>query len=220
MSTKLSLRVHKVACLDESGGKYAERIGNDEIYLGGFVVAESGDTTSINPVSIYPHFDDGDVKVFNPPKVFKTIDLPQGVWAQPKGFGIGLVLIEKDAGDMVAAVTKIADFAERTIKEKLESLGRERNNVTAARSAVAAPAVALAPLVIVAIEIAAPVVLDYVKNLIIRAFRDEIFPPQIATLQLPSSTFTWSGATDSAEKTVAFRAHGAHYTLTYDWKLS
>ena len=213
MSTRLSLRIHKVKCVDETNGKWVEKVGNDEIYLGGFVVAENGNTTAIPPISIYPHFDDGDVKTFNPPKVFHTINLPAGNWEQPKGFGIGLTLIEKDAGGMASAVSKIADFAEKKIKERLAQ-------GEAPRTASASAAAAVSPLIIIAIEWAAPHVFDYVRKKLMAAINDDIFTPQIATLSLPSSSFTWSGSTDSAEKTVRFRNHGGVYDLTYDWKLN
>ena len=220
------MRVHSVKCVDETGGRIAERVGNDEIYLGGFVVDESGNTKAISPTSIYPHFDDGDIKIFNPPKIFNTITLPSG-GSWPKGFGIGLILIERDAGGMVEAVTKIADFAEEKIKEKLNGPASEVANARSviakataggesARTLAAVPPV----LITIAIELALPLILTYVKRTIIGAFVDEVFTPQIATLELPSSNFTWLGANDSAEKIVRFRDHDGVYDLTYDWQLS
>lgn len=209
MATKLSLRVHRVKCVDETGGWLAEKVGNDEIYLGGFAVNNpNGETVKINPVSIYNDFDDGDVKVFNPPKVFHTINIPAaGGW--PKTFAVGLILIEKDAGGMVGAVTKIANFFEEKLKEKL------------AQSPVAGAAPLLAgALLRQAIIVIGPPVINYVKHTIMSAFADEIFTPQMAIIDIPSANFTWSGSMDSAEKTVEFRDHSGTYQLTYDWKLS
>jgi len=209
MATKLSLRVHRVKCVDETGGWLAEKVGNDEIYLGGFAVTnQNGDTVKIAPVSIYGGFDDGDVKVFNPPKVFHTINIPaSGGW--PKTFAVGLVLIEKDAGGMVGAVTQIANFFEEKLKEKL------------AQSAVAGAVPILAGVLLKQAIIAiAPAVLSYVKSAIFAAFSDEIFTPNLVTVDIPSANFTWAGSMDSAEKTVEFRDHSGTYQLTYDWKLS
>lgn len=211
MATQLSLRVHKVKCVDETGGWLAEKVGNDEIYLGGFsVVNQNGDTAKINPVSIYPHFDDGDVKVFNPPKVFNTINI-NGPGAFPKTFAVGLVLVEKDAGGMSDAVTKITDFAQAKIKEKLAEKSAPKPGV--------APLIGGA-LLKEALLVAAPIVLDFVKKKIVSAFNDEIFTPSIATIDIPSPDFTWSGSMDSAEKTVEFRDHSGVYQLTYDWSLN
>lgn len=209
MATKLSLRVHRVKCVDETGGRWAEKVGNDEIYLGGFAVTnQNGDTVKIDPVSIYSDFDDGDVKVFNPPMVFHTVTIPNsGDW--PKTFAIGLILIEKDAGGMVGAVTKITDFFETELKKKL------------AQPAVAgaAPLIAGALLKYAIIAIA-PTVISYVKQKIVSVFSDEIFMPNMATVDISSANFTWSGSTDSAQKTIEFRDHGGIYQVTYDWKLS
>ncbi len=208
MATKLSLRVHKVKCVDETGGWFAEKIGNDEIYLGGFaVINQKGDTVKINPVSIYADFDDGDVKVFNPPKVFHTINMGSGSGA--KTFAVGLVLVERDAGGMVDAVTKITEFAQSKIKEKLAQQ---------AGSGVA-PLLSAA-LLKQALAFAAPFVIDFVKKKIISAFNDEIFTPSLASVDIPSPNFTWGGSTNSAEKTVEFRDHDGTYQLTYDWELS
>jgi hypothetical protein len=208
MATKLTLRVHKVKCVDETGGWLAEKAGNDEIYLGGFAVThQNGETVKINPISIYPHFDDGDVKVFNPPLQFHTINLANAE-AWPRTYAVGLVLVERDRGGMVEAVTKIADFFEVKLKERL------------AAPQPAAAALIPAALLKQAIVFVAPILFTHVKNVIIRAFEDEIFTPQIATLDLPDKDFTWSGRPDSAEKTVRFSGHDGTYDLTYDWLLS
>ena len=72
MSQQISLRVHSVKCIDETNGAWAERFGNDEIWLGGYTISSTGDTQPIAPSEVYAGFDDGDVKVFEPPRVFHT----------------------------------------------------------------------------------------------------------------------------------------------------
>ena len=211
MSTKLSLRIHSVKCIDETGGKYAEKFGNDEIYLGGFSVNEKGETVKISPVSIYADFDDGDIKKFNPPKVFKTFPLPSG--GKNMGFAVGLVLIERDAGGMVSAVEKITTKAAELLKAKL----KEAQTVRAQSPAAAA---VLTPLIIEALKLAAPYIIDYAKKFIVSAFSDEIFTPQFANVTIKDTSFTWAGHKDSAEKKVIFRDHSGIYELTYDWLLS
>lgn len=222
MSTKLSLRIHRVTCIDETGGKLAEGIGNDEIYLGGFAVNDKAETTEIKPVSIYPHFDDGDSKVFNPPKIFHTFPLPNAWGTEPKGFGIGLVLIERDTGrDFSPAITKLTEFAKKKIAEKLEEEKKKRaeKKKEEEKKSKLAGAV-LTPLIIAAIKYAAPYIIDFAKRQLIRGLRDEVFLPQEATIAITSPSHTWSGSKDSVEKTVHFREHGGHYTVVYDWQLS
>ena len=220
MSTKLSLRIHRVKCVDETGGTWAEKFGNDEIYLGGFATDDVANTVQIAPVSIYADFDDGDVKTFNPPKVFHTFNLNAGTeW--PKGFGVGLILIEKDAGGMSSAVKSITDFAAAKIKEELQKEKQKRTAMASASDAGGtATLVALSPLVILAIKAAAPYIIDFIARKILSAFADEIFQTQVVTLELRSKDFTWAGAKDSAEKTVRFNNHGGIYDLTYDWQLA
>lgn len=208
MATKLSLRIHKVKCVDETGGAFAERVGNDEIYLGGFaVINQAGETIKIDPVSIYPDFDDGDVKVFSPAKLFHTINLSAGE-AYPRTYALGLVLVERDRGGMVEAVKKITDFFEAKLKEKLAQ----------PRPAGLLP-VAVGVLLKQAIIIIAPTVLSYVRNTIVQAFADEIFTPKVAMIELPTKDFTFPGG-NSPDETVEFRDHGGIYQLTYDWVLS
>jgi hypothetical protein len=194
MATRLSLRVHRVKCQDETGGKWVEKFGNDEIYLGGFAVQPNGDTTPISPSAIYPHFDDGDVKVFNPPRVFYTFT---GLQAFPKEFGIGLVLIEKDQGGSEDAVKKIATKAQELIKAKLAVAGG---------------------LLGVAISLVIGPLLTFITDRIVAGVRDDLFPAQIVTVPLPSQNFTWSGSNNSAEKTIRIVGHGGIYELTYDWE--
>ena len=98
MSQQISLRVHSVKCVDETNGAWAERLGNDEIWLGGYTIAANGDTQVIAPWEVYAGFDDNDVKVFDPPRVFHTFT-PSPV-GYPQELALGLVLVEKDNGGM------------------------------------------------------------------------------------------------------------------------
>lgn len=194
MATKLSLRIHRVACIDETNGKYMEKIGNDEICLGGLALNNQGETIKIPPFSVYPHFDDGDVKAYNPPKIFYTFPLTaSGNW--PKGFGITFILIEKDAGGMEAAVAAIADASKNYLATHFKAL-------------VLSPPTIPSP---------KPPLPDLRR--LLPTFKDDVFYPQFVSLSIPGPSFSWSGSLDSVEKTVNFRDHGGHYALTYDWLL-
>lgn len=195
MATKLNLRIHRVKCIDETGGAWREGIGNDEIVLGGFSIAQNGDTTKIPTISIYPHFDSGDVKTFNPPKVFHTFNLGNSF---PKEFGVGLVLIEKDNGGSDSAIVKIAERAKELISQNLPAAGGVLGIVLG---------IVLSPLV------------NWVSNKIIGGIEDDLFPPHLVSVKIPGANFTWAGAMDSAEKTIRFNGHGGTYDLTYDWQL-
>ncbi len=68
MATNLRLRIRSVKCVDETGNWAAEKFGNDEIHLGGFLIDDMGKPYKLSPLSIYPHFDDGEEKKFQPPR--------------------------------------------------------------------------------------------------------------------------------------------------------
>lgn len=225
MATQIQFRIHSVKCQDETGGSWAERFGNDEIYLGGYGIAANGTTTQIAPRSVYGNFDDGDEFVFNPPRVFHSA--PLGA-TYPQEFGVGLVLVERDAGGMANAVLKLANFAQEQIKKKL-GLARELQAVHAQAAAVErtegglgaradAPR-ALPPLLVTAVKLAAPVILDHFKRFIVAAFNDDVFAPQHATVALPTREFNFGGGNVSARNTVRCQDHQGIYLITYDWQL-
>ncbi|MCE7042047.1 hypothetical protein [Dyadobacter sp. CY312] len=194
MGTKLSIRILRVKCVDETNGKWVEKFGNDEIYLGGFSVMPNGDTSEILPSSIYPHFDDGDVKVFSPPKIFHTFS-PVG--EMNNEFAIGLILIEKDEGGATQAVQQITEKAQELIKAGLATVGG---------------------LLGTAINFVIGPLLSHISKKIVVGVRDDLFLTQIVNVSIPHPGFTWSGSNHSAEKTLRIAGHGGIYELTYDWE--
>lgn len=193
MSTKLSLRVLRVKCVDETNGSFVERFGNDEIALGGFAISQNGDTVQIPTTSIYPSFDDGDVKVFNPPKIFYTFPSQANF---PREFGVGLVLIEKDNGGSGDAIKNMTDKVKDLIKAALPAAGGVLG---------------------IAINVVFGPFVTWFINKIVNAINDDLFPPKIVTVKIPSAAFNWSGSNHSAEKTLRISGHQGIYELTYDW---
>ncbi|MFZ1678959.1 MAG: hypothetical protein WAT91_16875, partial [Saprospiraceae bacterium] len=170
MSTKLNLRIHSVKCVDETGG-WAERFGNDEIYLGGFTVDASNRSQKIAATSVYADFDDGDIKKFDPPRIFATYPLG-AAFTKPRNYVAGFLLIEKDSGDMGTAVTAVYNALRDQIAKKL----RERQS-TAVMAGGTAPALAIDPGTMLAIwSVVKPIIYGYVKSKIESWFGDEIFP--------------------------------------------
>lgn len=195
MASKLSFRIHRVSCIDETGGRYMEKFGNDEIFLGGFAINEGGETNEIAPFSVYPHFDDGDVKVYNPPKILYTFSLnASNAW--PNRYGIGLTLIEKDKGSQ-ASIKRANSKIIVSLKDYL------RLNYN---SIIESPVPRFPEL---------PVL-----RKLFSLFKDDVFYPQMATIEIPSAGYKWSGSNNSVQKTVHFKEYGGHYALVYDWMLS
>lgn len=209
MSQQISLRIHSVKCIDETNGAWAERFGNDEVWLGGYSITSKGDTQFIAPWEVYAHFDDGDIQVFEPPRVFHTFHLaPVGF---PQELGLGLVLVEKDNGGMSDAIKAIAKLASEQIKAVLA----QQQSLRPLPSALGGVAVALLKW---ALGVAGPIIAAEVKRRIIAAYNDDVFQPQHVTLAVTGPNMRFSGSHTSARSTLHFRDHDGIYELTYDWQ--
>ncbi len=211
MSTKLSLRIHSVKCVDETGGYWAERVGNDEIYLGGFTILPNGQSQKISATSVYADFDDGDIKRFDPPKVFATFNLGPN-FNRAKNYAAGLILVERDSGNMSTAINSLYEEVKRQVV-------RATTPVTTGGGAGVATAVDPATLVAIWTVIK-PYVYGYVRNLVSAWVGDEIFPMQDVSATLLNSNHTWNGQKTSPIAMKEFRGHGGVYQVYYDWHLS
>lgn len=211
MSQQISLRIHSVKCIDETNGAWAERFGNDEVWLGGYSIASNGDTQPIAPWEVYAHFDDDEIKVFEPPRVFHTFALaPVGF---PQEVGLGLVLVEKDNGGMTDAIKAIAKLASEQIKAALARPPSARLPPGVAGGVVLA-------LLKWALGVAGPIIAEEVKRRIMRAYKDDVFQPQHVTLAVTGPNMRFSGSTTSARGTLRFRDHDGIYELIYDWQVA
>jgi hypothetical protein len=106
----LNLNIHKVVCVDEIGNWLMEKAGNDEIYLGG-VILDNPNVHKISSFEIYAHFDDGDVKDYDPPRVFYSSDLSQKT-VIPDTISATFVLADKQVdglGGHNQAITRVYD---------------------------------------------------------------------------------------------------------------
>ncbi|RTZ48065.1 hypothetical protein EKL30_03645 [Candidimonas sp. SYP-B2681] len=68
--------------------------------------------------------------------------------------------------------------------------------------------------------IAKDVAYKYIKDLISQGLNDEVFPAQVATLEITSDDFKWGdGSKMSPETTIEFRGHDGVYYLVYYWEI-
>jgi hypothetical protein len=216
MSKKLTLRIHAVKCIDETNGKYVEKLGNDEIYLGGHHVLADGATNSIAPKLVYAHFDDGDVKTFDPPWDFHAFTVGAKF---PAEFAVGLTLVEKDEGGMTQAIKVIADQVEIEVKKRLpEARAKQEAKMAELKSGGREGPALLLPILKEALKVAAPYILAFVKNKVMKGIKDDVFPPEHVSMLIPNANHSWAGAKTSARSTVTSRGHGGCYAITYDWK--
>jgi hypothetical protein len=209
MNNKISLRIHSVKCVDETGGSFVERFGNDEIALSGFGIDAAANTVQVKPFDIGSNFDDGETKRFSPPRRFVTLNIPKTF---PATFSVGFLLAEKDNGDFGSKVGKIfAKVTEEIEKKKKEEVQKKGRTGSAALTGAE---------IAVIWELAKPFVFSFVKDKIIGAANDDIFPLQDVSVTVPSADFTFAGGKDSQDFSVEFRGHGGVYRMTCDWQLS
>jgi hypothetical protein len=207
--TRITLRIHRVRCVDETGGSFQERFGNDEIALGGFGIDANLQATKVFPFDVNANFDDGDVQDYSPPRPFVTLAFgEQHAW--PKSCGVGFLLFEKDNGGRLGATDKI--YAELQKKLNIE---REKRGLNVAGFGI----LAAIPWKEIAILVW-PYIKDWATQKIREAIDDDMFALRTVEVTIPSADFTWNGSKISSKSTVDFRDHSGIYELVYDWELS
>lgn len=202
---QILLQLARVRCVDETGSGTAERFGNDEISMAGLGVDAAGKAVKLSEFSVYPHFDDGEVKAF-PPKTIMTMDVP-GDGPFPKTCTATLLLTEKDSGGFTDLVRKAFDKLVAELKKEKEKKMAQ----------------GVAALVIdwgAVWGIVGPIVINYIKGLISAGLDDDVFPPKDAAVAVSSPDFYWGDGTKlSPEFTMEFRGHnGVYYAICY-WEV-
>jgi len=153
----------------------------------------TGTTVKLAPFSVYPHFDDGDIKEFSPPKTIFTLKVPGG-GSFPKTCVAALILAEKDSGDLTTLAQEAFDKATSDMEEL-----RGRGGVWDPPD----PGEALR---------------KWVGE--VTGLDDDVFPPQAVTLSVASEDFRWGDGTKlSPETTVEFRGHDGVYCLVFYWEI-
>jgi hypothetical protein len=136
MANTATFRIRRVKCRDEMGGSFREKFGNDEIRCAVFSADLRGSTKNSGRVHIYDDFDDGDVKVFNPPKEVVTLDLAGATGEVELGFSVVLIESQLREGDgLKKAFEAFVKIYEESLKDKL---GKAQLSLPQAR-AVAQP---------------------------------------------------------------------------------
>ncbi len=202
--TKLELRLHKVKCNDETNPEW---LGDDEIALGGTAVSATGLTTKINEFVVKNNFDDGEQKVYSPPKQIKQFNLLEGIdW--PKYYFVTLVLAEKDMGGLADFLNELLDSVKAQVISALASaLGAVIGTVSGG---------IVGAIIGAAVGYIVGLVWEWLKSW----WSDDIFSPVTASVAIPAANYNWpNGKTDSPEYTAVFSGYGGKYTVTYDWRL-
>lgn len=211
MNNQISLRIHSVKCVDETGGKWVEKVGNDEIFLSGFGIDVNANTVKVNLFEVYAHFDDGDIKRYSPPRNFVTLNLANNS-SFPKTCSVCFLLVEKDAGGFGSKFTEIYT----KVKEEMEKKKKEKEEERKRAGSTFLSSGDLKDIWV----IVKPYIYGWIKDKIMSAVNDDIFPPRDISITIPAADFTWGGSKVSPPSAVEFRGHNGVYLMTYDWELS
>jgi hypothetical protein len=197
------LQLQRVKCLDETGGSFAERFGNDEISLSCLGVDATGAAFKLDPFEVYAHFDDGDVMEFGP-KTLLTLDVPdEGPF--PKKCAAILILAEKGLNGGHQKVTQKAfeELDKMLVARKRELMGNGGN------------ASDWGDVGEVVLDILFPWILGQIRSGIF----DDVFDPKTVKLEIPSADFHWPDGTRlSPEFGTIFEGHSGKYVVDCYWE--
>jgi hypothetical protein len=70
---RATLAIDMVKCVDEMGGSFREKFGNDEIYLAAIGVGSDGTPIKVPFFQVGGNFDDGEVRRYSPAKNLVTL---------------------------------------------------------------------------------------------------------------------------------------------------
>ena len=233
MSSTITLFVPRVRCDDETTGSFRERFGNDEMYLGAVYVGVSADKSFdvriVRTRSVGDNYDDKETVNWN--EALFSFDLGDpALHPFPKAVLASLVLAEHDWGDgrndfLETVATKfrekLTDAAiDAVTKATLAAAGVDAGGGGGAASAGPQPSDGI---IVGALKDWAK---DQIKEIIDEAITkakawagDDVFPPVLKTLDIPSATHTWNGLGDTPEEIAEFTGHDGKYQVSMAWWL-
>jgi hypothetical protein len=206
--TSLTLRLHKVHCVDQTTPGVEEWASHDEICLGGTASSDSGDQTNTTaiPQFLVGKFKDGDEKVYDPPKVLKTFPVSG---AYPKTFVCVMAMAERDGGGFATFLSDLLHSITDEIDAVITAAGVAAG--AAIGGAIGGPVGALAGAVGVFL-------VNEIINLIGNIKNDEIFMAQQTSVRMDSSSQKFANETDTADmRHWNFKGHSGEYNVFYSW---
>ncbi|MCA1587012.1 MAG: hypothetical protein LC791_20330, partial [Acidobacteria bacterium] len=207
ITDKMGFWITEVKCVDETNPEW---LGSDEIALAGVSVDENGDTLKIPEKYIGGGFDDGNSKSYSNWR-YHWFSLREGnVW--PKTYVVTTILAEKDNGGLSNALNAVWEKVGPYVKKKI------------ADAVAGGLTPELGPIIAKIIGEAVAWVVNELVEWIIDAFKDDLFPPFIAKVTIPSMSARWNypngtwGNPSSGLRKAHFYGHGGHYYVRYYWK--
>lgn len=202
----LEFRIHRLSCIDETGGVIEEWCGTDTIFLSGVATGATGATAQLPEMRVGA-FDRGCVKEFTPPWPFCVFDLHEGVdW--PKAYFMTLVLSDLEMGNLAGFQKRIVQKAGEEVASaifaatglSLEARGGIMGGIVGAMTGWVAGWIFSDPG---------------------SWWNRDVFPPKILSLEIPSRSPAFPGGTPASPLFQArIRGRDGEYALAYDWRLA
>lgn len=204
---RLILQIHEVKCLDETGGKWREKIGGDEVTLSGLTIDAAGRAVRQQTLRIGKFERDRSVKRYSPAHTFATFDLRQGP-DFPRQYQTMFILAERDqGGGLVEYVNAIVEGINTGSKPATSDEG------SLAKSFVTDPPLSMDAVAAKAVKLAVAKVGRWAK--------DDIFRPRAAKVSMKTAAFRFpKGAIASRPDTASFKGYGGVYRIVYSWRLA
>jgi hypothetical protein len=210
---RVVLQIHSVKCMDETTGKWREKVGVDTIALGGISVDSKATVTQFKTWHVGEFKKDGVVRRSSPPHRLVAMEL--GDRPFPQKFQAVLVLAELDPGKgFEKQLAKIAATGDKAAIDKLKStFGLTRDAVIKqAQSGKVEPIEAHL----------ADIGQEILKVKAEEWWADDLFPPVRKQFTVPRQDFKFkNGSLESPHETQIFtgkRIKGK-YAVTYSWRL-
>jgi hypothetical protein len=195
----LTLRVHRVTCVDETDGLFGSEAGEDEIDLGGTRILPNGQVEKINSQTVREDFDDGESQEYNPPWSLTIFNLTTGIYT------VSFILAEIDNGGLPDLLNDIVDGVKKKIGDEVEAAVNEQIDDSTIAAAIAALVV---------------LVFTEIWRLFKNIWEDDLFSPYTVTVSVPSLTAGFNGNSVSPQGVASFDGHGGKYEVLYDWQVS
>ncbi|MGW6425521.1 hypothetical protein ACWF82_22865, partial [Nocardia sp. NPDC055053] len=208
LSNRLRLRVDEVYCGNESD----PQAGKDDMWLGGTMVDETGDTQKIHRPSDTEKtinlgkFDDKQRRKYSPPLEVAKFPLTEG-FAFPKSYIVTIVLCENDDGDKYAQA--LHDLLNKTKDEVQKALREAGADIGGALGKIGGEIAAWAYGALV----------DWISSL----WGDIVFRPVTVTANIFDYDAVWNDTNRKETQRIMAETKGqgghARYQLWYNWHL-
>ena len=202
----LEFRVHRLSCIDETGGVLEDFCGTDTIFLSGAAIGATG-ATALLPELRIGAFDAGCVKEFTPPRPFCAFDLREGAdW--PKAYFVTLVLSDLEMGNLAGFQKKLV---EKAGEEVTSAVFAATGLSLGARGGVMGGIIGA--------------MTGWVAGWIFGDpgswWNQDAFPPKTIALEIPSRSHAFPGGRqESAPSLTQLRGRDGEYAVEFDWRMA